>query len=186
MQRLFWNLSIANLLLLTIVVAWGHFIDPADTVALGRFDVLASLAGLFTLLVHSIVYTYFIAAGKFVQAAVEEHGHPDATAIDRAKRHKLKAFRYGFMAIWATFLALVLHFWLRPGGGGIAANDGGHEPWVTTAAYLALLMNACAAHVEGKYVAANGVLTDKVLAEVSARRAGAATRPTAGTGTNAG
>ncbi len=63
MKRLFLQLTIANLTLLFGVTIWGH-IPSATPGAMSGFDVLAVVVTIFAALVHSVVYTYFIATAK--------------------------------------------------------------------------------------------------------------------------
>lgn len=164
MKRLLLQLTVSNLLLLTIVIVWGHFLGRDSSWA-RQFDVLAGMAGLFSLTVHSIIYTYFIASGKFVQSAIEEHGYTDRSAQQRAKSYKLKAFRYGFMAIVFTTVAMMLHFW-----SSLSAGEGAiWRGWAAIGAYLALLMSLYAAKVEWKYIGANSVLSDEILTALGDR-----------------
>lgn len=158
MKRLLLQLTVSNLLLLAVVIVWGHFITR-DSSWSRQFDVLVGMAGLFSLTVHSIIYTYFIASGKFVQSAIEEHGYHDATARQRAKSYKLKAFRYGFIAIVSTSVAMMLHFWSGASAGDAAIWRG----WAAISAWLALLVSLYAAKVEWKYIGANSVLSDEIL-----------------------
>lgn len=165
MKRLFLQLTLANLLLLAIVIGWGHVLDAASAWR-NHYDVLAGLTCLFTLTVHSIVYTYFIAFGKFVQSAIEEHGYADRRAEILARSYKLKSFRYGFLAIALTATAMMLHFW----SSGTAGEGAWWRGWAALGAGLALLANVYAARVEWKYVCAAGVLSDEILAALGDRQ----------------
>ncbi len=167
MKRLFLQLTLANFLLLAIVTLWGLFLPPASP-GMKQFDVLVVLAALFCLTVHSIVYTYFIASGKFVQSAIEEHGYADRNALALNKAYKLKAFRYGFLAILVTAGAMMLHFLsAQPHGEG-----GLWRGWAAIGAGLAFLMNIHAARIEWKYICANSVLSDEILQALGDRTNG--------------
>lgn len=170
MKRLLLQLTVSNLLLLTLVIVWGHFV-ARDSTWNRQFDVLVGLAGLFSLTVHSIIYTYFIVSGKFVQSAIEEHGYADASARQVAKSYKLKAFRYGFIAIVFTSVAMMLHFWAGAAAGERAIWRG----WEGIGAWLALLVSLYAAKVEWKYICANGVLSEEILEALGDRTQGAPT-----------
>ena len=164
MKQLFLQLTLANLLMLALVIGWGHVI-ALDSPWMKQFDVLVAFAALFTLTVHSIIYTYFIASGKFVQSAIEEHGYPDLNARALNRMYKLKSFRYGFMAIMVTAGAMMLHFL-----SGHSAGEGGlWRGWAAIGAYLAVLMNVHAARIEWKYVCANSVLSDEILKTLGQR-----------------
>ncbi|MCC6909071.1 MAG: hypothetical protein IT430_14100 [Phycisphaerales bacterium] len=158
MKRLLLQLTVSNLLLLAVVIVWGHFI-ARDSSWSRQFDLLVGMAGLFSLTVHSIIYTYFIVSGKFVQSAIEEHGYRDATARQRARSYKLKAFRYGFIAIVFTSVAMMLHFW-----SGASAGEGAiWRGWAAISAWLALLVSLYAAKIEWKYIGASSVLSEEIL-----------------------
>ena len=64
-----------------------------------------------TLLVHSIVYTYFLGTGKWVKEVVRVYGMPEWVEA-QAKKNKRKAFRFEF---WSMALIAVAA-WL---GGGV-------------------------------------------------------------------
>lgn len=177
MKRLFLQLTLANFLLLAIVTVWGLFL-PAPSPWMKQFDVLVVLASLFCLTVHSIVYTYFIASGKFVQSAIEEHGYADRNALALNKSYKLKSFRYGFMAILVTAGAMMLHFLTA----APAADGGLWRGWAAVGAGLALLMNIHAARIEWKYVCANSVLSDEILKALGDRTGHAASAEPTGQG----
>lgn len=169
MKRLFLQLTVANFLLLVLVIGWGLWLGRGSPWQ-NQFDALAGIASLFTLTVHSIVYTYFIAFGKFVQSAIEEHGYPDRKAESLARSYKLKSFRYGFIAIALTATAMMLHFWTS----GPAGEGAWWRGWAALGAGLALLANLHAARVEWKYVCAASVLSDEVLAAFGDREGPAA------------
>lgn len=172
MKRLLLQLTVSNLLLLAIVIVWGHFL-PRGSAWSRQFDVLVGLAGMFSLTVHSVIYTYFIVSGKFVQSAIEEHGYRDENARKTAKTYKLKAFRYGFIAIMFTSTAMMLHFW-----SGDSAGEGAiWRGWAAISAWLALLVSVYAAKVEWNYIGANSVLTDEILEALGDRTQTAAPTP---------
>ncbi len=162
MKRLFLQLTFANSMLLIGVTIWGHFLS-AEPDAMSGFDVLAVLVTIFTALVHSVVYTYFIATAKFVERAVEEHGYAHALSVDDAKANKRKAFRYGFLAMLGVMIACFFYFWSSPVRQELAIGRG----WAAIASYLAILMNLYAAKIEWKYIVANCVITDDILATIS-------------------
>ncbi len=167
MKNLFLNLTSANILLLTIVVAWGVVRGFGDDAATSpSFDVLVVLTAVWTALVHSIFYTYFIAATRFVERAVEDHGYSDPQATDRAKRNKRVAFRYGFMAIVATVTAASLHFMASPVRQELAISAW----WALGAAAVAVVFNLYGARKEWECLEDNLVLSDAILNEVTALR----------------
>jgi len=172
MKRLLLQLTVSNLLLLTIVIVWGHLLGRGSAWA-RQFDVIVGLTGLFSLAVHSIIYTYFIVSGKFVQSAIEEHGYRDEHARKTAKTYKLKAFRYGFIAIMFTSTAMMLHFWSGDSAGAGAIWRG----WAAISAWLSLLISLYAAKIEWNYIGANSVFTDEILHALGDRTHAAPSTP---------
>ncbi len=171
MKRLLLQLTVSNLLLLAIVIVWGHLLGRGSGWS-REFDVIVGLTGLFSLTVHSIIYTYFIVSGKFVQSAIEEHGYRDENAKKLAKTYKLNAFRYGFIAIMFTSTAMMLHFWSGDSAGQGAIWRG----WAGISAWLSLLVSVYAAKIEWKYIGANSVLSDEILDALGDRTQPAAPR----------
>jgi len=154
MKRFFIQITNANMLLLLIVTVWGHFAD-----ARSAFPVLVGFTAVFTALIHSVIYTYFIATGKFVERAIDEHGYGDQSALGRVKKNKMQSFRYGFFAIVFTMGAAFFYFWSSPVRQDMAIWRG----WAAISSYLAILMNLYAAKIEWKYICANCVITDDIL-----------------------
>jgi len=156
-------------MLILVVTVWGHVISR-EQASQSAFDVLVGIAAVFASLIHSIVYTYFIATSKFVERAVEEHGYPDPAAIDRSKLNKRKAFRYGFLAILFAMFAAFLYFWSSP----VRQEEAVWRGWASIGAWLAFLINLYAARREWEYVVKNCVITDDILRKVEGARKGEA------------
>jgi hypothetical protein len=92
-----------------------------------------------TLAVHSIVYTYFLATGKWAKEVVRVYRLPD-WINDQAKKNKRKAFRFEF---WGMTLVAVTA-WL-----GAGADTQGLNPlWHLGVAAFALAFNLGAFVVE--------------------------------------
>lgn len=162
MKQFFLQITTANIALLLIVTIAGHVVTMTETMR-GRFEILTAVIAIFCALVHSVIYTYFIAATKFVERAIDEHGYEDQEAVSRAKTNKRQAFRWAFLAMLATMIAAFVFYWSSPVRDEHAIGRG----WSALAAYLAILMNLVAAKNQWKYVVANGVLTDEILACVT-------------------
>ncbi|MBL1217573.1 MAG: hypothetical protein D8M59_08765 [Planctomycetes bacterium] len=157
MTSLFRMLASSNLMLLVIVAIGGHLVDPGGPRRAG-FDVLVILATVYCALVHSIVYTYFIAAGKYIQSAMEDHNLGCESHLVRAKANKKMSFRYVLLAILATMTAAFLYY-----AGNPVRGDGAISPWWAAAGtYVALAVNIMAIPFEWKYIRANSVLTKEV------------------------
>lgn len=158
MQSLFKSLASANLILLLIVAVWGCF-PRTSNADVGGFDVLSGMTAVLCALFHSIVYTYFIASGKFAETAVDERGFPDKSVVGTVKGHKRQAFRYGFLAILATMTAVFLYYASSPVRGPNAIGN----VWGIVGGFGMVLINLWATLKEWKFVAANGVLMDEIL-----------------------
>jgi hypothetical protein len=105
----------------------------AGAIARG-LHVLVSLATVVTLLgVHSIVYTYFVATGKWAKEVVSVYGLPDWFTT-QATKNKRRAFRF---VMW-SMTAIAVAAWL-----GAAADTRGpaYSLWHLGFAALALAFN---------------------------------------------
>jgi hypothetical protein len=84
----------------------------------GVHVLFALLTTMATLAVHSIVYTYFLATGKWAKEVVRVYGLPEWINT-QAKKNKRKAFRFEF---WCMAL-IAVNAWL-----GAAADTRGLSP----------------------------------------------------------
>jgi hypothetical protein len=117
---------------------------------------LAMLTVLATLAVHSIVYTYFLATGKWAKEVVHVYQLPDWINV-QAKKNKRKAFRFEF---WSMAL-IAGTAWL-----GAASDTLGVNPlWHLGLAALTLAFNFGAFAVEYAVITAQA----RLLLEVKAR-----------------
>lgn len=161
MRNLYLQLTVSYLLLLTAVLVTGLFINPLGAYG-NAFDVLVAIAVLFSVTVHSITYTYFIAASKFAQRAVEEHGVGTPALIEESKACKRKGARYLYMAMFAAMGAVFVYFWSLPDADG----SGPWRGWALLAGIGALIVNAMMSLRVMKYVEESCVLNDGILAQV--------------------
>ena len=74
------------------LLAAGEHQTP-NAVWRGTHVLFALLSTMATLAVHSVVYTYFLATGKWAKEVVHVYGLPD-WINDQAKKNKRKAFRF--------------------------------------------------------------------------------------------
>lgn len=110
--------------------------------------VLFSLAAVVVLLgVHSIVYTYFVATGKWAKEVVTVYGLPD-WFLTQAKKNKRRAFRF---VMW-SMTAIAVAAWL-----GAAADTRGpaYSLWHLGFAALALGFNLGSFVVEYSVIGAH-------------------------------
>jgi hypothetical protein len=109
MLRYFLVLAVTDgsLLLASFVVGLLATGDPRWRLVHVFFGLTATVA---TLAVHSIVYTYFLATGKWAAEVVRVYQLP-GWINDQAKRNKRKAFRFEFWGMTAVAIAA----WLGAG-----------------------------------------------------------------------
>ncbi len=143
MLRYFLVLAVtdASLLAATFVVGLMGSGEPRGPHAVWRgvHILVALLAVVATLGVHSIVYTYFVATGKWAKEVAHVYELPGWIA-ERSKALKRKAFRYVMNAVILTAAAA----WL-----GAACDTQGVNPlWHLGAAAVLLLYNLRAFMVE--------------------------------------
>jgi hypothetical protein len=133
-----------------------------------------------TLAVHSIVYTYFLATGKWAQEVVRVYGLP-TWINDQAKKNKRKAFRFEFWGMTAIAVAA----WL-----GAGADTQGVSPlWHLAAGAGALAFNLGAFFIEYAVIVAHARLLIEVKDQADRLRAsqcGPETVPSAEAGNHLG
>ncbi len=122
----------------------------------GIHFLFALFTTMFTLLVHSILYTYFIATGKWAKEVVQVYGLPE-WINDQAKKNKRKAFRFEFWSM--TLIAITAWF------GGAADQIGSNPTWHLVVAAFTLAFNLGAFVVEYAVIVAQA----RLLLEVKAR-----------------
>lgn len=115
------------------------------------------LTMLTTLLVHSIVYTYFLGTGKWVKEVVRVYQMPEWIEA-QAKKNKRKAFRFEFWSMTLMSIAV----WL---GGSLDGGHGSNPIWHLFATSLAMAFNLGAFCVEYVVIVAQA----RLLLEVKAR-----------------
>lgn len=144
MIRYFLVLAVTGISLLTADFVLGFFAAGAvrgpDGIGRG-IHILFSLATIVVLLgIHSIVYTYFVATGKWAKEVVTVYQLPDWFNT-QAKKNKKRAFRFVFWSMTAIAVAA----WL-----GAAADTlgSGYAIWHLGLAALALAFNVGSFAVE--------------------------------------
>jgi hypothetical protein len=128
----------------------------------GVHILFALLTTMATLAVHSIVYTYFLATGKWAREVVRVYQLPEWINT-QAKKNKRKAFRFEF---WSMTLIAVTA-WL-----GAAADTQGLNPlWHLGIAALTLAFNFGAFAVEYAVIVAQARLLMEVKDQADRLRA---------------
>ena len=124
MNRIFLGLAVTNMTLLVAAFGVG-LIGSSMPRGPGAFwpglHVLFGLSATMTcLLVHSVVYTYFLGTGKWVKEVERVYGMP-GRFVARSKRNKRRAFPFEFWSMMLVGGAA----WL----GAAADTMGGHWAW---------------------------------------------------------
>jgi hypothetical protein len=148
-----------SLLVADFVLGFFATDEPHGPGAIARgVHVLFSLATVVILLgVHSIVYTYFVATGKWAKEVVQAYQLPDWIST-QATKNKRRAFRF----IMGSMTAIAAAAWM-----GAAADTRGpfYAGWHLAAAAFALAFNLGSFVVEygviGAHVRLLGELKDR-------------------------
>jgi len=162
MHRIFLGLAITNgsLLVASYVVGLISMGEARGPGVKDSWHTLHFLLGLLTtlttLLVHSIVYTYFLGTGKWVKEVVHVYKMPEWVDA-QAKKNKKKAFRFEFYCM--ALIGVTAWF-------GAASDARAFDPtWHLFVASLTLAFNFGAFAVEYVVIVAQA----RLLLEVKAR-----------------
>ena len=169
MTRIFLTLAAADFLSLTLTFAlgcWSKLTDGLHASA-GSVYLLHFLFGLFTavgtLLVHCLIFTYFLGTGRWVKEVTLAYDLPDEPWHKRTRELKRQTFPPALAAMLVTIVT--------------AAAGAGAQlqawPWTVhfTLGIATLLVNAWAIRLEYRNVRINAATLDEVLAEVDRVRA---------------
>jgi hypothetical protein len=163
MIPLFLGLTLANLLMLSGAFALGLAVsrlgDGVDTHAVHLAMGLGAALG--AAMTHCVVYTYFMATTKWLEAACDKAGLDRERFVLRARAAKSRSFRYVMLAILSTMVAAF-------GGAATDTVPGWPAHLHLTLASLALLANACSAVAQWRLIRARQALMDEALARVNA------------------
>jgi len=164
MTRIFSSLALLQMtaLVAAYAVGWasrlrGSLQDPSDSTYLLHFCLGLSTAVL-TLLVHCLIFTYFLGTGRWVKEVSLAYDLPDVPWHKETRELKRRTFP---PALFAMLIVI----------GASAAGAGAHLrewPWTVhaTLATVALLLNAWALRVEYRNVSRNSEVLEEVLVEV--------------------
>jgi len=157
MLRYFLVLAVTDgsLLIASFVLGLFATAEPRGPGAIwhGIHILFALLATMATLAVHSIVYTYFLATGKWAKEVVRVYQLPDWINT-QAKKNKRKAFRFEF---WSMAL-IAFTAWL-----GAASDTQGLNPlWHLGMAAVMIAFNFGAFAVEYAVIVAQARLLMEV------------------------
>ncbi|MDX1681679.1 MAG: hypothetical protein R3336_01035 [Phycisphaeraceae bacterium] len=165
MIPLFFGLTAANLLMLTLVFALGLVAvgpEAEPTQWYGVHIALAIAAGLLAAFVHVAIYTYFMATSKWLRAAADKCGLDLEQFVRPALDRKRRVFP---IAIGAVVLTMITMF-------AGAGADSTFVPLWPSEVHLALAAITLPAHglaaiFEYRMITAQGQLMDDVLARVN-------------------
>lgn len=171
MQSVLLGLVIADVLVLMGAAGLGWF-----GAGRGLFPLhfgLGLFATLYTALLHSIVYVYFIVQTKTIGEAVDRR-HIDPAFEQRAKRLKSRTFRVAMLAIAAVMSTAMTGAWIGSSTATAAGVDvaRGEIPkiWHFVLALLAILAQPLAAWIEYRNIGVQQRLTHEALAAYAAAR----------------
>lgn len=180
MIPLFLGLTGANLILLLITFAVGMTAANTSGGAGGSYNyhlALGITAGLMTPLCHVVIYTYFMATSRWLQAATDKVNLDVNTFVAPALNRKRRTFQLMMVAIatvMATmFLGAAFDPTMRPATAGASSGTSGVH---LAAACIAIAVNLIVALAEFKLVREQGQLMDDALLKVNSTLA-APTRP---------
>ncbi len=185
MIPLFLGLTLANLLMLSGAFALGlaarHLGDGADAYAAHLAMGLGAALG--TAMTHCVVYTYFMATTKWLEAASDKAGLDRQRFVLQAKAAKSRSFRFVMLAILSTMVTAF-------GGAATDTVPGWPAHLHITLASVAILTNGLCARAEWLLIRARQALMDEALARINnpsgvvgGRPAGLAAQPVAGSPT---
>lgn len=163
MIRLYLILAVTGLSLLLAAFATGmaaSVLPGGRAGAWGGVHLVASLTTVMALLViHSMVYTYFIATTRWVKEVSRAYDLPD-WLVGQAKRNKGRVSRF----ITGGAAAVAVAAWA---GAAVDTRGVVYAPWHLAGASFALGFNAVAFFVEYAVVVAH----QRLLAELNAQAA---------------
>lgn len=165
MLRYFLVLAVtdASLLITTFILGLLASGEPRGPHAVlrGVHLLVAIVATMATLAVHCIVYTYFLATGKWAQEVVRVYELPN-WINDQAKKNKRKAFRFEF---WGMTLVAIAA-WMGAGADTLGLNP----RWHLLVAAVALAFNFGAFAVEYAVIVAHARLLLEVKSQADRLR----------------
>jgi hypothetical protein len=156
---LFLGLTIANLVGLVAAAALGYVAAGRPEAQWRGYHLLAgTLAALLCVGVHCVVFTYFIATGKWVGHAIAVRGL-DAALAGPTRSFKAMAFPAALLCMAVVFAAACMG----------AARDayGISAVWHHVMALCAIALNVGGAAVEYHAIIRNGRLIDDVLTRIA-------------------
>ena len=156
MTLLFLGLMLANFVCLIATAVVGY------TELLHWHRLFGALAGIVCCGVHCVVFTYFIATGKWIEHAIL------VKQLDPALAKPTRPLRRSAFAAALSVIALAI---ATPIVGAAVDNLYLSPPWHHVMAMVLLAANLAAAVVEYRCIRDNGLVIDDILARVNATSA---------------
>jgi hypothetical protein len=178
MTRIFVTLATINALCLLVSFGLGfgvmHLRDagvagpgPEQPLGMNWFSwhtVFSIFTAVLTLLVHSLLFTYFLGTGRWVKEVARTYQLPDQDIPRQTREYKRKAFPPALFAMLAVIAAVA------SGAGAQTAAESWWGWLHPVLAVLTLALNGFAYVVEYRTVRDNGLIMDRVMEEVSQRQ----------------
>ena len=168
MTRIFVGLALVDALTLITAFAVGLASWLVGGAASGstiyRAHFILGLSGaILTLLVHCLIFTYFLGTGRWVKEVGIAYHLPDAPLPRLTRTLKRQTFPPALAAMLVTIAAAAA-------GAGVHVRE---WPWYVhgSLGLLSLIVNLAAFFIEFRNVRINGGIIDQVLAEVERIRA---------------
>jgi len=157
MLPIFIGLAVSNTILLVLTIVAGVQFAEAKAVFGSHFSA-ALFTGIFTLLVHCIVFTYFVGTGKWVKETISNGVLKEEEWLPKITDFKRKVFPINTYAMLFIIGTAILGAWAYGGGSPLAA--GIHK----TFAYITVVVNVFSFRIEGKYIRQNTELLNRAVA----------------------
>jgi hypothetical protein len=162
MKRIFLSLAVTNLSLLAASYVLG-IVSVANgpqrhDQALGVHFLIALGTVMFSLLVHSIVYTYMMGTNRWVREVVEIYRMPNEI-LARSKANKRKGFKWEFRAMTMVAIAAWLGAWVHR---EYPVQMPQQSMYHHIAAVAVIIMSLAAFSVEYKVIETQGLLLNEV------------------------
>ncbi len=151
----------------------GAIAPTADQPIRGGFAwhmVSGLIAAVFTLLVHCLIFTYFLGTGRWVKEVARAYQLPDEPLPKLTREFKRTAFPPALFAMLSVIVTVA------SGAGAQTASESWWSLSHPVLAVAALAINVWAYFVEYHTVAANSAVMDQVMLEVEARQQAAGIR----------
>jgi hypothetical protein len=178
MKRIFLTLAVLNSLALLAAFVLGVIFmqerqagtdaptgyEPLGATWFSIHMIVGMAAALLTLLVHCLIFTYFLGTGRWVKEVARAYALPDAELPKRTREFKRRVFPPALFAMLSAIAAVA---------SGAGAQTSLTSLWSLShpvLAVLVLIVNGYAYVVEYRIVAANSAVMDQVMAEVEKRR----------------